>query len=220
LNSASFIRRGLAALKTKLDGMDSDEGDPVDADIGEAPTIKRLDVVVGGDWWQNLIAEGRSFPETVGEFTKRFCSQLRSRFSEVAWHPIKAKPHHTTPKYYLVFGTRHIDGLVLMNNEMVKSRRELADMAKPRERMLFETRPEELVPDLDRLPGIILEIAKTPMTRKLVIYNTIKSAFCDFDQTEIRGCIELLLKQASLRSKSGKTRINDDEVIETVDRTG
>ena len=97
-----------------------------------------------------------------------------------------------------------------MNDEMVKSRRVLADMAKPSVPTLFETRSEELVPDLDRLPDLILEIAKTPTTRKEAINKVIQQAFCDFHWSEIRGCIESLLKSGKLSSESGKSRINDD----------
>lgn len=215
LNAASFIRRGLSALKTQLDEMDDEDNEPVDATIQDDPRIETLDSVAGGHWWQNLIAEKRSFPDTVTEFTRMFCDQMKTRFNEVVFHPIKAAPHHKVPKYFLVFGTRHIDGLVLMNDEMVKSRRTLADMAKPKEPTLFETRSEELVPDLDRLPDLILAVAKTRATRRKVINKVITEAFCDFHGTEIRGCIESLLKSGRLRSESGKPRINDDVSIWT-----
>ncbi len=204
LNSPSFIRRGLSALKTQLDGMEDESGDPVDAESQDDPLIERLDAVAGGCWWQDLITRKLPYPEVVTEFTHKYCQQMNARFNAVVFHPIKEAPHHTTPKYFLVFGTRHVDGLVLMNDEMVKSGRILADMAKPKMPTLFETRSEELIPDLDRLPGLILQIASTPIKRKGIINGVIRQAFCDFHTTEIRGCIKALLKSKRLQSETGK----------------
>ena len=111
LNSASFIRRGLSALKTQLDNMDEEDDEPVDAEILDDPQIETLDAVAGGSWWQEVVAQRLDFSATVNEFTHRFCEQMKTRFNEVVFHPIKAEPHHTVPKYFFVFGTRHIDGL-------------------------------------------------------------------------------------------------------------
>ncbi len=103
-----------------------------------------------------------------------------------------------------------------MNDEMVKSRRELADMARDlKQPTLFETRSEELVPDVDRLPAIILELAKNQITRKLLIAQVIKGNFCEFHRTEIRGSIESLLQSKRLISETGKSRINDDVKVWT-----
>ena len=153
------------------------------------------------------------FPDTVTEFTREFCERLKDRFAEVVFHPVKAEPHHKVAKYFLVFGTRHADGLALMNDEMVKSRRTLADMAKPKEPQLFETRSEELVPDIEKLPEIVLEHARARMPRKDLINSVVQSNFCEFHRTEIRGCIERLLKSRKMQSESGKTMINDNVVV-------
>ena len=100
-----------------------------------------------------------------------------------------------------------------MNNEMVKSRRVVAEMAKPQERTLFETRSEDLVPDLDILPDAILVNCTTPIKRGDLIRQVIQQNFCKFDWSEIRGTIERLLKAGTLHSDSGKTRINDDNRV-------
>ena len=140
---------------------------------------------------------------------------MKDRFREVVFHPIKAKPHHTVSKYDLVFGTRHIEGLKLMNDEMVKSRRKLAEMALPSEPTLFEIRSEELVPDVERLPQIIQDIAETPIPRKDVMAAVVRANFCEFHQTEIRQCIAALLKAKKLISDASTSRINDDTKIWT-----
>ncbi len=210
LNSPSFVRRGLALLKSKVTAIDDDET-PVDADNQVDATFDALDAVAGGRWWQELLTSSINYPAMVQEFVHEYCKRLSSRFSEVVSHAVKAKPHHQVPKYHLVFGTRHLDGLTLMNDEMVKSRRKLADIARDlKQPTLFETRSEELVPDVDRLPAIILELAKNQIKRKLLIAQVIKGNFCEFHRTEIRGSIESLLQSKRLISETGKSRINDD----------
>jgi len=141
---------------------------------------------------------------------------LSKRFKEVCQNAIKALPHHTVPKYYLIFGSRHPDALILMNDEMVKSRQVLAELAKPKEPTLFEMRPVELVPDIGELPPIILRHASQPIARRNVILNVIRDCFCQFSVKQIRGCIEQMLKTGKLKSETGKTRINDKTKMSTI----
>ena len=131
LNSQSFVRRALAVMKAELDGLEDedDSGEKVDAEFDAPPSIARLNTVAGGDWWQRLIRKRLPFSQAIDDFTSKYCDHMKQWFDEVVYHPIKATPTGL-PKYYLVFGTRHIDGLELMNNEMVKSRRHLAELAK------------------------------------------------------------------------------------------
>jgi hypothetical protein len=96
-----------------------------------------------------------------------------------------------------------------MNDEMVKSMRTLADLAKPKDSTLFEMRSIELVPDIEKLPPIILKHALRPTERGIVILNVIRECFGRFSRKEIRGLIEQLLKDGKLFSETGKTRIND-----------
>ena len=214
LNSQSFLRRARAAMKVELDESesDNDSSDPVDATYDSLPSIERLNAVAGGDWWQELVRERLEFSEEIEKFTKLYCERMKKWFNEVVFHGIRATPTGL-PKYYLVFGTRHIHGLALMNDEMVKSRRVLAEMAKPTERTLFETRSEDLVPDLDDLPDSILANCATPIKRGDLIRKVIQQNFCKFHRTEIRGTIERLLKAGTLSSDSGKTRINDENLV-------
>ncbi|MHC4300499.1 MAG: three-Cys-motif partner protein TcmP [Planctomycetota bacterium] len=210
-NAVSFARRGLAALKLTIpeSNPEIEDTDELDAPIMTPPSIEKLNEVVGGDWWQSVLQSSSDFPEKVQNVTDGVCRQLSGRFQEVCQHAVKALPHHTVPKYYLIFGSRHPDALILMNDEMVKSLRTLADLAKPEDPTLFEMRPAELVPDIEKLPPIILKHASKATKRGTVILNVIRECFGCFSRKQIRGVIEQLLKAGKLRSETGKTRIND-----------
>jgi len=215
-NAQSFVRRGLAGLKLVIPEVNPEIEDmeEIDVPLETSPSIEVLNSVVGGDWWQNILVSSSSFPEKVQSVTDGVCERLSRRFKEVCQHPIKALPHHTVPKYYLIFGSRHPDALILMNEEMVKSLRTLADLAKPKDPTLFEMRPDELVPDIEKLPPIILKHASQPAKRGTVILNVIRECFGRFSRKEIRGCIEQLLKDDKIHSETGKTRINDEVKIQ------
>ena len=210
-NARSFVRRGLVALNLAIPESDPEieDAEEIDAPLVTPPSIERLNRVVGGDWWQSILKSSASFPEKVQGVTNGVCERLSQRFKEVCQHAIKALPHHTVPKYYLIFGSRHHHALVLMNDPMVKSLRTLADLAIPEDPTLFEMRPTELVPDIEKLPPIILKYASQPTQRGTVILNVIRECFGCFYHKEIRGSIEQLLKEGKLCSETGKTRIND-----------
>ena len=214
-NAPIFVRRGLAALKLSIpeSNPDIEDAEEIDAPIVTPPSIEKLNKVVGGDWWQNITKSSESFPKKVQNVTDGVCERLRNRFQEVCQHAIKALPHHVVPKYYLIFGSRHPDALILMNDQMVKSLRTLADLAKPKDPTLFEMRPIELVPDIEKMPPIILKHASQSTERGIVILNVIRECFGRFARKEIRGCIEKLLKDGKLRSETGKIRINDQVKI-------
>lgn len=216
-NARSFVRRGLAALKLTVPEPNSEieDEEEIDVPLITPPSIERLNTVVGGYWWQEILESSMSFPEKVQAVTNGVCRMLSKRFREVCQHAIKALPHHTVPKYCLIFGSRHPDALILMNNEMVKSRQVLAELAKPKEPTLFETRPVELVPDIEELPPIILRHTSQLIARRNVILNIIREYFCQFSAKQIRGCIEQMLKTGKLKSETGKTRINDKTKIFT-----
>lgn len=221
-NSTIFARCGLSALKLAVpdSNPEIEDTEPVDAKIEIPPSIEKLNTVVGGTWWQSILKANESFPEKVENISNGICKLFSGRFKEVCKHSLKALPHHTVPKYDLIFASRSQDALLLMNNEMVKSQRTLADLAKPVQPTLFENRPIELIPDFDILPDLIFEHASIPKQRKQVIIDIVRENFCQFAQTEIRGSIEQLLKTGKLKSASGKTRINDQTEIWSVKKSG
>ncbi|MEJ2702049.1 MAG: hypothetical protein P8Z79_06360, partial [Sedimentisphaerales bacterium] len=214
-NARSFVRRGLAALRLAVPepNPEIEDAEEIDAPLAASPSVEKLNTVVGGAWWQSILESSASFPSKIQDVTNGVCERLGERFKEVCQHAIKALPHHTVPKYYLIFGSRHHDALILMNDEMVKSRETLAELARPKEQTLFEIRPAELVPDIEKLPSIILKYASRPTERRFVILGVIRECFCQYSVKQIRGCIEQMLKSEKLKSETGRTRINDKTKI-------
>lgn len=210
-NAASFVRRALAALQRNVP--EEEDVEDLDAPFTQPASVERLNQIVGGDWWISVVDAHSDFPSQVAAIAGAMEREFRKHFREVGMHAIKARPHHTVPKYSLVFGTRSAHGLRLMNDEMAKSRKSLASLAESGGATLFEMRSEELVPDVGRLPEIISRYAASRRPRQEVIDDVIREAFCEFTRVEIRGAIEQMLKSGELKSETGKTRINDKTLI-------
>ncbi len=217
-NARSFVRWALAAQKLSVPSPDPsiEDVDEIDAHMDTPPSIERLNAIVGGEWWQEITRSSEDFPTKVQQVTKGLCRRLNARFRYVCCHDVKALPHHTVPKYYLVFGSRHPDALLLMNDQMVKSRDKLAELAKPNEDTLFEMRSEELVPDTAKLSEIVTRHASETKRRYSVILDVIQEHFCQFSTPQIRKCIKQLLEEGKMKSETGKPRINDRVKIWTV----
>lgn len=211
-NSVSFVRRGRAALSLSACPIraEQEDSEPIDSEPITAPAIEALNAVVGGEWWQSILREHSSFPDMVRLVAARIRTNLSHRFAEVGIHSVKAMPHHTVPKYFLMFGSRHAEALLLMNDQMVQSLQVLARLATPAQGTLFELRPTEIVPDESTLSQNILNEANTPLRRRELIIRVVRKRFCEFTYSRIRGEIETLLKAQLMQSETGRVRINDD----------
>ncbi|MCP4245564.1 MAG: three-Cys-motif partner protein TcmP [bacterium] len=218
-NSPAFVRRGLAALSMEMPEPKPEQEDmePDDLLTPTPASVERLNSIVGGDWWCKIVRGCSEFSEKTLAVAQGVTDRLRRQFAEVGMHAVKALPHHELSKYCLVFGTRHMDGLILMNDEFVKSTGTLAEQAEPAEPMLFEVRPTELVPDKSKIPGLVRDNLRQPRTRREVIENVIRIAFAQYLRKDIRGVIESMLKDKELQSETGSVRIKDTVRIWRVD---
>src|SRR5690606_28184047 len=90
-NVHSFCRRGLAALALE-------KRIPRESTVPEAewepdapPNLARLDAIVGGEWWRQVLQDEEDYARAVELVTHAFCGQLSSRFREVCRHDVKEK---------------------------------------------------------------------------------------------------------------------------------
>jgi three-Cys-motif partner protein len=128
LNSFGFLREGCRVLKYEI-FVKEDEEMPED----ESEGIKKLNQIAGGTYWQDILEEKYatkiSMNEAEEKFVHSYSEKLRSVFKYVVDIPIKAKSPHI-PKYRLIFGTNHPDGLILMADEMNKAWRKFIEMER------------------------------------------------------------------------------------------
>lgn len=101
----------------------------------------RLDEIAGGDFWRSIIARYYSgeidMSQAEEEFVAEYCARLRKVFRYVVNIPIKTKLGNI-PKYRIVFGTDHDDGLLLMVDNMNKRWVAFREEARNNQSYLFE----------------------------------------------------------------------------------
>ena len=221
-NSPGFIRCGLVALKVNSTHSESELKDDfceVSSSEIRGLTIQQMDIIAGGNYWKNVVANERlSFDEKEQMITQLYMKQMSKYYSMVCSFPIQEK-YHQIPKYRLIYGTRHPDGLFLMNNIMYKAREKFLK-SEFADGKLFDTRPLEEQKDLVTFTNRLYKIVQSnkPISRKNVKIKAIQDFFCRYESGDYSMAISKLLKGFDglmLYSKSGKTRINDEELLST-----
>jgi three-Cys-motif partner protein len=204
--AASFVRRGLAAFSLAVP---QEAADVADANA-DPPSAQRLNDAVGGDWWQPIVRDGATFTAKVEAVTRGYCDRLRHYFREVCEHPIRAKWDDAVPKYSLVFASRHVDALLLMNDRTIKSRDKLAEQASTPQGLLFEVLPPSLAPDVSRLPQHILAHATRRVNWKALKAAVVRDNFCQYTESQINQAIKALLAVGRLASSTGESKVDDN----------
>lgn len=222
-NSAGFIRCGLVALKMESTFTDSELTDDFHeetlSDI-QGLTPQQMDEIAGGDYWKDIVIDSNlSFAEKEQKITTAYMNQMIKYYSMVRDFPIKAKYHHKTPKYRLIYGTRHPDGIFLMNDIMYDARERFLK-SEFADGKLFDTRPIEEERDMTAFTKNLYEIIskEQPITRKSVKLTAMQEFFCRYKTGDYSKAIIELLKGfegLKLYSKSGKSKINDEELLST-----
>jgi len=204
-NASSLIRNGLAALKCS-------QQDDKEEELDRTMTPADIDTIAGGDYWQEIVTRNSPFADKVAQCVSEYMRLMKQYFDEVCSYGIKEKYEHTTPKYWLLFGSRHEDAFILMNDAICNARDKFLGKQYVDGR-LFDMRADDEMHDPNRLRKAIENNLTTSMTRKKLIRLAMHGVFAEYKESEYKHMIGNLLKDGSFYSKSGKTRINDHEVL-------
>mgnify|MGYP001305437601 CR=1 FL=1 len=136
----------------------------------------------------------------ISKYLEQFtCFQYKCNF------PVKSTYKNIT-KYHVIYGTRHKDGLILMNDIMYKSRERFlqAEFAEGR---LFDMRPSEEEKNREEFEKMILDVVKEyqPIKRKdIMIQSILEGIFCKYSDSDYNKTIKKLLQEDKLHKTDGK----------------
>lgn len=83
--------------------------------------LRSVDVLAGGPWWRDEDDGVRTGEEFLEWFFGRYVEQLCAAIGCSGWYTdVKQKPHHQ-PAYYLVFLTRHPDGIEIFGDTLSRA---------------------------------------------------------------------------------------------------
>ncbi len=153
-NSAGFLREGCRLLKFDSPFKDDEISDyESDEDVN---TIERMNAIAGGNYWQDILLSYYENKMDIHQAEEQFISEYSSRIKNIFRYsvniPIKLRFHHL-PKYRLIFGTNHEDGLILMADNMHKKWKEIVAGERGSQQVLFDFE----FPDLALLKGFDLQ---------------------------------------------------------------
>jgi len=116
-NSFGFLREGFRLLKFSI----PNELNEVTFEQDEKNSIEKMNIIANGDYWQKIILDKNSNQISMYKAEELFMMQYRAEIKKVYKHvidiPIKEKSNHL-PKYRLIYGSNHHDGVKLMIDEM------------------------------------------------------------------------------------------------------
>jgi|SRR3989339_317113 len=150
-NAFGFLREGCNKIKNYCELFpDEVEDESVQLDdyySDEKDAIGNLDKIAGGDYWQgilkeyynkNLLTKSKINMLKAEEFfVAEYMNRHRKLFKYVVNVPIKKKIDNI-PKYRMIFGTDHEDGLLLMTKSMNTAWGKIVQKATGGQGILFE----------------------------------------------------------------------------------
>lgn len=137
LNSFGFIREGCRLLKADFTDFEVDHFFKIYLDetkeFKESNNVENMIKIAGGDYWINTIKKLKKHEingyQAEKEFVDKYCEKLKEygKFDYVINVPIRLKVG-SPPKYRMIFATNHVDGIILMNDNMCNRFEELSNI--------------------------------------------------------------------------------------------
>ena len=211
-NSPSLVRNGRAALGLSQKEVPEDEWFlESDEDAKRTMLPEEIDEIAGGSYWRGLVSSEKTFQEMEEACVKEYIGKMRTYFQGVFNYPIKEKYTHKIPKYRLIFGSRHPDAMLLINEAVCNAR----DRFLKKERLdglLFDLRQDDEKHDPTRLREALRNVfgGCEKIRRVDLIVRSLEVVFGEYKESEYKAAITALLKEGRIFSETGKTRINDD----------
>lgn len=181
--------------------------------------IENVTSIIGGDSWLKDFSGSKLNSERdeellLSEYISNIC---KYRFNVVNYAIREALKNK--PKYQFIYCTRHNDGVYLMNDfiraeddliygEFIKS-----DLPLYQEEASLAN---EIASRRERLHGIIISfLEKNPIvTRQQIKQHVMFHYFGSFDTRDYNFVVKHLIEENILREKTGKHRINDEDILE------
>lgn len=213
LNAVDFMRWAVAAHR-RIEGR-NERADPMlpegleDEDSSAEPD--ELTAIAGGTYWHDIAAcPELSFANKYEAFANEYRRLLSKSFRYVGTYPVKEKYVRSVPNYVLAFGTRHPDGIELMNDAMCKARESFLDSEFATARLMDVT-PQCELPNFDELDSqLVTTVAARPrLSRKELRVAVLEKWFCRVKTSDVNRRVTQLLIDGRLFSSNGKSQIND-----------
>jgi three-Cys-motif partner protein len=184
--------------------------------LPDHPLTLRLNKIAGGTYWQKIAFEYvGSESERAEKLAEGYASTLHTTgFAYVLKYAIRNKYEDQSPKYHLIFGSRHPDALELMNRAMVKARREFVKKGFI-DGYLFPNQPDKEVIKPKEIEKVVVDTAKRvgkTTWKNLRVQTTIANPSI-YTDSEFNRAIKEAIKTGKLKSSCAGTKIEEDAMV-------
>lgn len=175
-------------------------------------SVREWDDIAGGTYWQQYVLDDSIDLAAKQEmYGVKYAEQFAHWFKWIIQYPIREK-YDSDPKYHLIFGSRLPDAIGLMNDAMVKARRDFVGVQFANKDMLFDMTPDEEIIDdkeiCEIISNTIVTIGRT--TWKLLRLKTIQLTPCKYKESEINNAIKKMIRADMLASTVDGRKIEDE----------
>lgn len=179
--------------------------------------VGNVSKILGRDRWKQFFATDHySAAERQKFLLDDYMDSLSQYGYHVASYPIR-DALRSAAKYYLIYCTRHRDGIALMNRFVRGEEDELLKESFERrgETWLFDPIEDEIETRRQELKLLILDYAqhKQRLTRGEIKGRFIFERFGDFSDPDYNAVVKQLMEGGALRTGDGRIRINDDVLL-------
>ena len=196
-----IVRWGLKALAQGGDSLPDDTCAEMNKESLDnySSDIQELDRVMGGEEWKDTLTSSGGLEKKQAAVCELYVAKLNRHFKHVIALPIRGKLVRI-PKYHMVFGTRHRDGLFLMNDSMAKARVAALDQEFATD-VLFDTTPLDERADLKVLADQIFRVvqANPGLLRsdvyELVLCSGEAEVFARYTRSDLNKAFGCLLRE-------------------------
>lgn len=196
-NSFGFLREGCRLLKLNYESLFSDDQSGDEYELDEANTKERMNNIAHGEYWQSIIDDYNN--DKIGMFRaeelflNEYVKQIKNLFTYVVNIPIRLESGNI-PKYRLIFGSNHQEGMILMADNMSRIWKELKKIQRGGQKVLFECEfPDSSIqPGFDLKEGIlnVLKEHKKPLLFQELLVKLIEKYGIAFSKKEYEDKIK------------------------------
>jgi hypothetical protein len=162
LNSFGFIREGCRVLGGKFgdESMFEDlvEYDSTRLDISEKSVIA-LNEIAGGDYWKAIIESYKQNIKTIYEaeeqFADQYCERLKQSYAYVLNMPLKIR-RGQLPKYRMIHATNHVEGCLLMVDNICGRWESMKDIQNNGQKQLWEENYNNQIIDVEDIKSKVI----------------------------------------------------------------
>lgn len=173
--------------------------------------------ILGRDRWRQYFATDRLSAYERERFLVEDYTDSLSHFGyRVVAYPIR-EVIDQRPKYWLIYCTRHPDGVMLMNGFIRREEDELIRESYERDgqQPLFDPVEKEIQDRRSELKRLVYEYVNRNRrtTRGAIKQHFVEERFAEFHETDYNAIVQEFLNEDLLKAIHGRKKINDNEPL-------